>query len=348
MHHKLKNLSKDSVMRIVVSLFFIFVVTLIATSFNDSPRSIAAPSSPKLYIAVSDEILGNSKVSVLDTGNDTIMANIPVGNDPFDVKLKPDNTRVYVINQKSNDISVIDTSTNAVTATIPLAGTSYPDNYPVSMSLNSLGTRIYTANQGAGGDSVVVVDTGTNSVIDTIPVGSFPNALAAKPGSNELYVLMSGGDLKIIDTNTNTVTSVVSLATDYQSMTFSSNGSRLYVTNSDGVMLVIDAATNTEITKVLISPISSNSNFNQDETSLYTIGPSCSVSVLNTTNNQWSESIPLLAQGGCGGVVSNPTDRRLYVSNTGTFTLSVLNRTSGDTIAVLPMGGSPKGMVIKP
>lgn len=48
------------------------------------------------------------------------MTRIAVGDGPFGIDVSPDGTRVYVGNEFSGDMSVIDTSTNSVIATIDL------------------------------------------------------------------------------------------------------------------------------------------------------------------------------------------------------------------------------------
>ena len=49
-----------------------------------------------------------------------MVATIPVGLGPIGVAITPDGTRVYVTNDNSDTISVIDTATNTVVATIPV------------------------------------------------------------------------------------------------------------------------------------------------------------------------------------------------------------------------------------
>ena len=49
-----------------------------------------------------------------------MVATVAVGTNPVDVSITPDSTRAYVTNAGSNSTSVIDTSTNAVTATVPV------------------------------------------------------------------------------------------------------------------------------------------------------------------------------------------------------------------------------------
>ena len=46
------------------------------------------------------------------------MATIGTGSDPTGIAVTPDGTRVYAVNRVSDNVSVIDASTNAVVATI--------------------------------------------------------------------------------------------------------------------------------------------------------------------------------------------------------------------------------------
>ena len=46
--------------------------------------------------------------------------HIGVGTNPVDVSITPDGARAYVTNSGSNSVSVIDTSANAVTTTVPV------------------------------------------------------------------------------------------------------------------------------------------------------------------------------------------------------------------------------------
>jgi YVTN family beta-propeller protein len=78
-----------------------------------------------------------------------------------------------VTNDGSNTVSVIDTATNTVVATIPLRV------QPLGVAITPDGTRAYVTD----GDSntVSVIDTATNAVIATISVGLDPVGIAITP-----------------------------------------------------------------------------------------------------------------------------------------------------------------------
>ena len=71
----------------------------------------------------------------------------------------------------ANAVSVINTSTNTVTTTVPV-GTG-PEGVAVTPVTPS-GSTVYVANLGANTTSVI--NTATNTVTTTIPVGSEPSA----------------------------------------------------------------------------------------------------------------------------------------------------------------------------
>jgi YVTN family beta-propeller protein len=102
----------------------------------------------------------------------------------------------YVTNSGSGTVSVIDTTTDTVTATVSVG------SRPFGVAANS--TRVYVTNSGS--NDVSVIDTNNNTVVATIPVGLRPLGVAVNPQGTRAYVANSGsGSLSIIDASTNTV-----------------------------------------------------------------------------------------------------------------------------------------------
>src|SRR5262249_16837133 len=71
-------------------------------------------------------------------------------------------------------VSVIDTSTNTVSSTVPIG----PNAQGIAITAD--GTRAYAAS--FGDNSVWVIDTATNTVTATIAVGFAPVGVALTPG----------------------------------------------------------------------------------------------------------------------------------------------------------------------
>ena len=75
---------------------------------------------------------------------------------------------LYVTNFSDNTVSVIDTATNTVVATVAVG------NGPEGVAVTPDGTKVYVAN--ASSANVSVIKTATNTVVKTVPVGSEPGA----------------------------------------------------------------------------------------------------------------------------------------------------------------------------
>ncbi|PEQ45635.1 YncE family protein, partial [Bacillus cereus] len=83
-----------------------------------------------------------------------------------------DGNFAYATNSGSNNVSVIDTSTNTVVATV-LVG-----NSPFGVAITPDGNFAYVTNSGS--NNVSVIDTSTNTVVATVLVGSLPLGVAIK------------------------------------------------------------------------------------------------------------------------------------------------------------------------
>ena len=84
--------------------------------------------------------------------------------------------KAYVTNANANTVSVIDTATNTVSATVAVG------SVPFGIAITPDGTKAYVTNANA--DTVSVIDTATNTVVGSaIPVGSAPFGIAICPAA---------------------------------------------------------------------------------------------------------------------------------------------------------------------
>jgi len=74
------------------------------------------PSGAKAYVAA----LGSNKVGVLDGTTGAVTGRIPVGQGPVGLALAPDGQTLYVLNRFDGTISVVNTASDAVAATVSL------------------------------------------------------------------------------------------------------------------------------------------------------------------------------------------------------------------------------------
>ena len=105
-------------------------------------------------------------------------------------------------NFDSNTTSVIDTTTNTVTVTVPVG------NAPCCVAVIPNGTKVYVANELS--DTVSVIDTANDTVTATVPVGNAPFGVAVTPDGTKVYVTnVADNTISVIDTANDTVTATV-------------------------------------------------------------------------------------------------------------------------------------------
>jgi YVTN family beta-propeller protein len=104
----------------------------------------------------------------------SIFSRICFASSPLNgVAVNPSGTKVYVPNSWSNNVSVIDTAINTVTATVPVG------SHPNGVAFTSDGKKVYVTNAISDG-TVDVIDTATNTVTAAVPVGRMPIDVAVK------------------------------------------------------------------------------------------------------------------------------------------------------------------------
>jgi YVTN family beta-propeller protein len=190
------------------------------------------------------------------------------------------NVLAYVANNLDGTVSVIDTTTNTVIATVPVG------NSPFEVAITPNGTRAYVTNQGS--NNVSVIDTATNTVIATVNVGDGPFGVAITPNGTRVYVTnQNSNNVSVIDTATNTVIATVTVGSFPQGIAITPDGTRAYVVNfSSNNVSVIDTTTNTVIATVNVGAIPFDVAITPDGTRAYvTIVTNDTVAVIDTTTN---------------------------------------------------------------
>ena len=93
----------------------------------------------------------------------------------------------YITNVDSNNVSVIDTATDNVTATVPVG------TYPFGVAVNPDGTKVYVTSMEHQHMSTVI-DTATNTVTATVSVADGPRGVAVTPDGKKVYVANNMSD----------------------------------------------------------------------------------------------------------------------------------------------------------
>jgi YVTN family beta-propeller protein len=251
----------------------------------------------------------------------------------------------YVTNFGANSVSVIDTATNKVVATVPVG------NSPNGVAVTPDGKHAYVTN---GADNTVsVIDTATNKVVGTpIPVGIAPGPVAVAPDGRHAYVVNAGAisqSVSVIDTVTNKVVATVVVGRPLVGVAVTPDGERVYVSDDLNVS-VIDTATNKVVatvvgagsqpTSIAITPDGKHGYVTNE------FFPG-TVSVFATASNTVvARRIPV---GGIPRRVAvTPDGKHAYVTDANFKTVSVIATASNTVVATIPMVGGPFGVAITP
>src|SRR5260370_867639 len=196
---------------------------------------------------------------VINTMTDMPVAVIPVQFSPFGVAISPNGKFAYVTNtgavcdlcsfSQPPSVSVIDTVTYSVVATIPVG------QYPAGVAVTPNGAFVYVANFNS--NSVSVISTVTNTVTATVTVGTGPWDIAITPNGAFAYVTnYTSRNVSVINTATNTVVASILVGDGLRGspawgVAITPNGAFAYVTipGSNNVS-VIDSATNKVVATV--------------------------------------------------------------------------------------------------
>ena len=140
-----------------------------------------------------------------------------------------------------NTVSVIDTATNNITATVKGAG-------GLGVAVSPDGQNIYVTNSGFSnsGGTVSVINTTTNSVTATVNGFFFPSGIAISPDGSKLYVTSYGGTtVSVINTTTNSIAATVDVGLAPMGVAITPDGKKVYVANlQNNNVSVINTTTN--------------------------------------------------------------------------------------------------------
>ena len=150
----------------------------------------------------------------------------------------------YITNQGSNTVSVIDTASNTVTATVPVG------SVPFGVAVTPDGAFVYVAN--ANSNTVSVIATASNTVTATVPVGVAPFGVAVTPDGALVYVAnQQSNTVSVIATASNTVTATVPVGINPVGVAVTPDGAFVYVSNANSNTVSVIAVAGSTVTATL-------------------------------------------------------------------------------------------------
>jgi len=160
------------------------VATILLGYFPDSSPFGAAYDSAKgqVFFTQTSSSNGASNVSIINGSSDKLVAWVPAGLTSFGAAYDGAMGEVFVTNLGSNDVSVINDTTDTVVSTIPVP----PGSSPYGVAYDGAKNLMFVTNQRSA--SVSVISTVTDTIEAIVPVGSYPFGVAIDAGKGEAFV----------------------------------------------------------------------------------------------------------------------------------------------------------------
>lgn len=294
--------------------------------------------------------------------------------------------RIYVANESTNDVSVIDATTFQAIGTIPSLNHSTHD-----LAVSRDGRRLYASNLASG--RVSVIDTVKRETIASIYTGERCHVVALSNDDSQLWVANIGENtISIVDTKTFRILGTIPVGKGPTGLTFSHDGRFAFVSGQgDKTVGVIDTATH-QVVKTI--PVGANPHFmvvsrdghvwgvNTGQNDIYILDPEThekigtfavgdkpqqiafafkgtSGSIAYVTVGSLNKVIGLggdprdlkvvdeIAVGeGPNGIWSNQEGTRLFVAHDKGNEIRVIDTGTGQTIATVPVGRKPIRVVV--
>ena len=200
-----------------------------------------SPDGQHLYASAG----GNNKIRVYDVRDQQLVESAPIelpttdeaGKKilpyPAGVAVSADGKSLFVANNLTDSLTIVDLTAGAVRATTPIG------HNPYAVVVTADGRTAYVSNWGES--SISAVDTVAATERHKIAVGTHPSALLLNPSRAELYVANSDSDsLSVIDVASDQVKRTLSFApypdaregSSPNALALSPDGNTLYVANA--------------------------------------------------------------------------------------------------------------------
>ncbi len=266
---------------------------------------------------------------------------ISVGTYPTGVAVDPATDTVYVTNQNSGTVSVIDGSTDAETATISVG------IWPGGIAVDPATDTVYVANYGS--HTVSVIDGSTDAVTATVSVGAGPEGIAVDPVTDIVYVANhTSTTVSVIDGSTDTVTSTISVSAKPDSVAVDPATDTAYAVNrNSGNVSVIDGSTNAVTGTIPVKTYPNSVAVDPTTDIVYvTNNTNNNVSVIDGSTNAATSTISVGSSP--SGVAVDPATDTIYVANTGSNSVSVIDGSTNAVTSTVSVGAWPHGVAVGP
>lgn len=249
-------------------------------------------------------------------------------------------------NEPTNTITVIDTATNTVTATISIPfGEGGPGAF--GMAISSDGLTGYVCLRTA--EELAIIDLTNNTVTNQLPLTPTPGPLVITPDNKFLYAIGDadnpGGVVSVFDITAQAQTLNIFCETPTR-LAVTPNGTLTLVTGTMGKLFFIETATNTVTTTLLFDQGQANGiSISPDGSTAY-VATGAFITLVDIPSRTIRGTIPLPAAGSGTGLT--PDGSKLYVTDFFNASVYVISTAANAVIATIGVGSMPIYIAVDP
>jgi PQQ-dependent catabolism-associated beta-propeller protein len=268
----------------------------------------------------------------------------------------------YVTNEDSQELSVIDTRTDSVVATIPV-GTR-----PRGVRVSADGKTVFVALSGSPKcpptmpdeeceklkadktkDGVAVVDAVARKVIRVLPGGSDPETFDISEDGSTLFVSNEdAGTASIVDIASGKIRTTVQVGKEPEGVRLQPDGAAVWVTGeTDHNVTLIDTRSGKVIGQIEVGKRPRDLGFTPDGRRAYVTSEiDGTVWAIDVPTRRVVKVIQLPKDSKPMGAVVSPDGQRVYVSNGRGGTISIINVSTNAVTSTIPVGQRPWGIAL--
>ncbi|WP_250035697.1 beta-propeller fold lactonase family protein [Paractinoplanes maris] len=305
-----------------------------AEAFESADPATPAPEVTRVPLAQRVRAVAKPRVT----------GTIRVGAEPEGVVVSPDGRTIYVANQDSRILSIVDAATRKVT---PVTLRNTPRFVAVSRDGNTVFASMYEDDKHTG-SGVAVVDTRSGKVLRYLDTGHMPYTLAVAP-DNKLWVpIHSDGRLEIFSSGTLRMIAELPVSPNPHAVGFSSDQMRAFTANHESnAVAVVDMRTNKVIRSIPVARAPHSIAVSPDGRRALVAGYEADqANLIDTVTLQ--RTGPFKVGRDPQSVAFSADSRYGYTVNEGDGTVSVLDGRTGAITATVKVGKSPRTIGVSP
>jgi YVTN family beta-propeller protein len=301
------------------------------------------PINDDLYVANSPSIAYNN-VSVFNQSTGQKVASLAIGQEPMPLSIAfdPVGGDVFVATYMTNNVSIINTTTNQVLGSI----STYRNGGlgPLGLVVDPGTGDVYTLNAGdeLTAPTTTVISPVSDAAIATIPLATNPRGFTYEAAGNSLVVGNAGGNnTYYLNASTYSVNRETPAGRNPEFTAYDSATGTTYTLDptSDNVTAVNAAGQRIASIPIGVGVEVQSMDFNSFDGDLYVVSEEGNVTVINGTTNLHLPPILLHAMEPWGSVYDSH-NHDVYVANYESSNVSVIN-SSDIVIRSIPVGANP-------